>query len=235
MPAIKPNDKVLHVSFADAAFGRADVFAGTFSKKEIANKTFKPLEKNTTMLPFKDKSFDFVYCTHTLQYVDHPMKIIDEVRRICKSAQFIEHSEFAEYLFGWPDHKWIVSVEDNSLVVKQRTDRYGRFGPLFHGYYQDDPVFSDCVASNTGLFKVAVDWYEEDDQKIVEEYEEEEFVVPEEGSNEAAGVKVVKKTKEIVKPVFRPCQTEYFDEIRYEIGKISQDINVRHLKTNKLL
>ena len=236
MPAIKPNDKVLHLSFGDEAFGRADVFAGSFPKKAIANKTFKPLDVNVTVLPFKDKSFDFVYCTHTLQKVEHPLKILDEIRRIARSAQFIEHSELAEHLFGWPDHKWIVCVENNTFVIKQKTGRYGKFGPLFHGYYAEDPVFSDYVQANTSLFKTAIDWFETDDIVTVEEYEEEEFVVPEKDSeDEVAGVKTVTKTREVVKPVFKPCQTEYFDEIRYEIGQISKKIDVHHLKDSKLL
>lgn len=211
MPAIKPNDKVLHLSFDDVAFGRADVFAGSFSKKEITNKTFKQLDLNVTTLPFSNKSFDFVYCTHVLQYVDNPLKIIDEVRRVGKSAQFIEHSEFAEYLFGWTNHKWIVCVENNCVVIKQKNDRYGKFGPLFHGYYKDDPVFFDFVQANVSIFKTAVDWFEEDDEIITE--------------NDA----------KITKPVFRPCQTEYFDDVHCIIGKIGKNIDVRHLKQNKLL
>lgn len=206
MPTIKPNDKVLHFSFDDVAFARADVFAGSFSKKEIANKTFKPLETNLTTLPFKDKSFDFVMCSHVLQYVDNPPKIIDEVRRIAKTAQFIEHTEFAEYLFGWPTHKWIVCVENNQMIIKPKNDRYGRFGPLFHGYYQNDPTFFDYAQANIGLFKIAVDWFEEDDETI-------------DGK---------------VKPVFRPCQTEYFDDLHYVIGDISRKIDVRHLKSKLL-
>lgn len=253
---VNPTDHVLHLSFDDEAYGRADVFCGMFNKRQVANKTYKPIDYSSTKLPFKDKTFDLIYCTNTLAYSHQPETILNEIKRIGRKAHIRERSEFAEMIFGWENTKWIVDVENRELIIKSKNElKVSRFGPFFHGLYANDPVFFDYCGQNPGLMSIAVDWNEEDD--IVEEIEQEveEFVVPtseekvedeekpmfeevkvgEEKSEELqnvsmASVRKVKKKVEIIKSVFRPCQTQYFDDIRIVLGIITQQIDVRHLK-----
>lgn len=282
---INPTDQVLHVSFDDEAFGRADVFCGMFNKRQVANKVFKPLEYTATSLPFEDKAFDVVYATNILAYSVNPIKMFDEIKRIGRRCHLKERSEFAEMIFGWDNTQWIIDVENKDLIVKSKNFlKCGKFGPLFHHLYATDPLFHDYMSQNPGLFSIAVDWYEEDDiveyteveeqvpvePELVEQSEEqtseestteteqtettdqtevktdevldlgeikdlvehkdplEEPVLPE--IQEIKTTTVVTKKIKNVQTVFRPCQTEYFDDFHTKLGVVSDKIDVRMLK-----
>jgi len=248
---IQPTDHVLHLSFDDEAFGRADVFCGMFNKRQIANKTFKPIDYSASVLPFKDKTFDVAYATNILAYSHQPEKLFNEIKRISKRCHLKERSEFAEMIFGWDNTRWIIDVENKILILKSKNAlKCGKFGPLFHHLYATDPVFHDYCSQNPGLFTVAVDWYEEDDIIDFKEVEVEEFVVPDidgkettatdsdsvktENPDQVAQVKKVIKKVEIRNTVFRPCQTEYFDDFWTKLGDISEKIDVRMLKKQML-
>jgi ubiquinone/menaquinone biosynthesis C-methylase UbiE len=208
---IGPTEQVLHISFDDEPYPRADAFCGNFSKRQLTNKAYKQFDINITTLPFRDKQYDLVYCTNTLAYVTQPLKVFEEIKRVAKRAFIQERSEFAEMIFGWDQTKWIIDVENNEFVVKAKNvQKVGRFGPLFHHYYANDPTFFDYMSKNPGLLKTSVEWYCEDDQLID-----------------------LGNGKTEIKTVFRPCQTEYFEDARLLIGNISDKIDVRQLK-NKL-
>jgi SAM-dependent methyltransferase len=250
---INPTDHVLHVSFDDEAFGRADVFCGMFNKRQIANKTFKPIDYSATTLPFKDKTFDVVYATNVLAYSHQPEKIMNEIKRIGKRCHLKERAEFAEMIFGWEQTRWIMDVENKNLIIKSKNGlKCGKFGPLFHHLYATDPVFHDYCSQNQGIFAVAVDWYEEDDIIEYTEEQEEQFIVPtfeeplvdnivlgevKDGDSEemrVAEVKMVTKQIKKIQTIFRPCQTEYFDDQHFCLGVISDKIDVRMLKGKML-
>jgi len=200
---VNPTDKVLHLSFDDVAFARADVFAGQFNKREVSNKLYKPLSADNAVLPFKDKEFDMVYSSNVLAYVASPEKVFTEIRRICKRAYIKERSVFAEMIFGWPQTRWLIDIENSEFVIKAKNPMLvGRFGPLFHGFYQNDPSFFEACKQNIGLLNVAVDWFDSD--------------------SEIDG-----------KISLRPCSAEYVDESRFVLGKISDKIDVRHMIQNK--
>jgi len=270
---ISPEATVLHLSFDDEPFGRADIFCGKFTKRQIANKHFIPVDHTADKLPFKDKQFDFVYASHVLQYVNKPVKMLNEIKRISRAAHIKEHSEFAEMLFGWNEHKWVLNVENGILVIKDKNpDKYGRFGCLFHQLYHDDTLFYDTLGLCEGILKIGFDWFEEDDQVmfVVDKDAEEEFecednepklpkmldeIEDDEDDDEeydddddeeyekpkakvkpiAKPVPKVKKTprKKIVKTIFRPAQTEYFDDVRVELGEVSNQVSIAHLRKEK--
>jgi SAM-dependent methyltransferase len=52
------------------------------------------------LLPFEDKSFDFVYCRHVLEDVHNPEFIFKEIKRVAKSGYIETPSVFAEMTRG---------------------------------------------------------------------------------------------------------------------------------------
>jgi len=240
---INPTDSVLHFSFDDEPFGRADQFCGKFNNRQVANKTYKPLEFTIEKLPFKDKQFDVVYVTNVLAYCVQPDKLFDEIKRICKRCHLKERSEFAEMIFGWENTKWITDVEDKNLIIKNKNPlKCGRFGPLFHHLYATDTVFHDYCTQNPGLLSIGVDWYQEDD--IFEMVEKDVPVIPSDkivlGAIKELPVQQVqvetKKqlVKQVTQTIFRPCQTEYFNDFYHVLGIVSEKIDVRMLKSKML-
>jgi len=218
---INPTDRVLHFSFDDEAFARTDVFCGKFSKRQIADKPYEPLDVTATRLPFEDKSFDLIQATNVLGYVQSPEIILNEIKRIGRRAHLKEHSEFAEMLFGWEQSKWVINIENKQLIIKSKNaGKFGRFGPLFHALYANDPVFFDYCNKNPGVLNISVDWFEEDEKENVQESNDKMF----------EDVNLTKK----LKTIFRPCQTEYFDSFRQVLGEVTDKIDISHLKNTDL-
>lgn len=213
---IQPTDRVLHLSFDDEPYERADVFSGLFKKRQISEKTYHELETSVKKLPFEDKEFDVVYSVNVLGYMDNPASILKEIQRISKRAHIKEHSEFAEIIFGWSQTKWIINIENNQLIVKSKGTKFNRFGPFFHSLYANDPTFFEFCSKNPGLLVISVDW-SETDQKA---------------GNNSDGMFENVVSSDIT--VFRPCQTEYFDNSRMILGTVMDKIDVRHLKNNDL-
>lgn len=236
---IKLNDKVLHLSFADEPLPRADFFCGQFTKRQVGTRPYKQIEKHTTILPFDDKEFDIVIATHLLQFVDNPKTIFDEIRRISRSALLKEYSEFAEILFGWPDHLNVLDIENEKLIIRRKNpDKYTKFGPFFHQLYQEDASFHEIVNKNDNIFKLTFDWYEADDEIIPSTTEiktgtskvslfNDNIVEDENGiliSNPKSN-KIDNELMSIIKQsvaTLRTSVVEYFDRDRVELAKVQQ-------------
>ncbi|EKD87476.1 MAG: Methyltransferase type 11, partial [uncultured bacterium] len=86
---IKPDDLVLDIGSGDKPFWRADVFVDLyteddqqrFSGEMVYDKRKIFINANVEKLPFADKSFDFVFCSHLLEHVEHPDRAIAEITR----------------------------------------------------------------------------------------------------------------------------------------------------------
>jgi ubiquinone/menaquinone biosynthesis C-methylase UbiE len=128
---IKPNDKVLDIGsgnrplhlathLADIAIednhhGRAGV-----PFKYIDNKPV--YECNIEALPFKDKEFDFVYCSHVMEHVTEPKKACKELMRVAKRG-YIEtpapHKDMWLNTAKISHHQWEVESIDNKLIFTE--------------------------------------------------------------------------------------------------------------------
>lgn len=74
-----------------------------------------------SILPFKDKSFDFVICSHVLEHVDEPEKFLNELQRVAKRG-YIEtpHPIYERMTGGFLFHKWFVLNDDGKLIVQKK-------------------------------------------------------------------------------------------------------------------
>lgn len=73
------------------------------------------LNKNPT-LPFGDSTFDFVYCSHVLEHLDDPLKILKEIERVGKEGAIIVPTKLEDNLYS------IDAIKDGDEYI---TDRYG--------------------------------------------------------------------------------------------------------------
>jgi SAM-dependent methyltransferase len=128
---IEPNARVLDVGSGGYPFPYATVLCDRFLERSVHRrmdlaKDSRPLVVgDITDLPFMDKSIDFLYCSHLLEHVDHPIDCCKELMRVAK-AGYIETPTFAkDILFSWAKemHKWHVTTIREWLVFFQYTDR----------------------------------------------------------------------------------------------------------------
>ena len=62
------------------------------------------IQKNIEDLPFPDKSFDTVICTHTIEHLLDPQKVIREIRRVARKKIIIVVPRQREYRFTFDLH-----------------------------------------------------------------------------------------------------------------------------------
>ncbi len=90
---IKPGDKVLDIGSGHDPFPHATHLADIAENdnsygragaalKKVAGLPF--FECNVESMPFKDKEFDFVYCSHVLEHTVDPEKACSELMRVAK-------------------------------------------------------------------------------------------------------------------------------------------------------
>lgn len=82
-------------------------------------------------LPFPDKSFDYVICSHIFEHMDDPKAFAKEVMRVGKAGYIEVPSDLSERLFGWDFHHWYCSLRNKTLVMRKKKEGV-RYGGFFH-------------------------------------------------------------------------------------------------------
>ncbi len=107
----------------DAPYGPSPLTAKHFVKCDFTR------EK----LPFKNKQFDFCLCTHTIEDLNNPVPLLEEISRVAKRGYITTPSmgkdmvfspiDFTNWLTGArrvpgdSHHKWLVSKKGKKLVI----------------------------------------------------------------------------------------------------------------------
>ena len=71
-------------------------------------------------LPFKEKSFDFVFCSHVLEHVKDPALACRELIRVAKRGYIETPRKWTEFYAGHPSHRWLVDLKDGKLFFEKR-------------------------------------------------------------------------------------------------------------------
>ena len=75
-------------------------------------------------MPFGDKVFDYVICSHVLEHVERPDAVVAELARVAK-AGYIEVPEASSAkIVDFPSHLWWVTLEDGVLVFTAKSQPY---------------------------------------------------------------------------------------------------------------
>jgi len=82
------------------------------------NKPF--VQCDARFLPFKDKAFYFVHCSHVLEHLEDPEKAYRELKRVGKSG-YIETPTWLQenFFYSLRAHKWVISKRDNRLCCQK--------------------------------------------------------------------------------------------------------------------
>ncbi|HEY2415494.1 MAG TPA: methyltransferase domain-containing protein [Pirellulaceae bacterium] len=117
---------VLEVGPGKKPFSKATEFVDWRSFKELEGKPVHALNINQDTLPLADKSFDFVYCRHTLEDLYNPLLICGEMNRVGKAGYIETPSPIAEAARGvdyqspawrgYHHHRYFVWGEGDTLM-----------------------------------------------------------------------------------------------------------------------
>ena len=124
---------VLDVGSGDKPHWRADVLleryidsshGGQRSGGASARVDRPTFEADAAAMPFADKVFDYVICSHVLEHVERPDLVVAELVRVAK-AGYIEVPEAASAkIVDFPSHLWWVTREGDTLVFTAKSTPY---------------------------------------------------------------------------------------------------------------
>lgn len=102
-------------------------------QSKLKAKHFVKLDITRQKLPFQDKEFDFCICTHTIEDIDTPFLIIDEMSRVAKRGYIavpnrgkdteFSHFDLTDWLSGprrvpgLAHHQWFFEITGNQLQI----------------------------------------------------------------------------------------------------------------------
>lgn len=115
-------------------------------------------------LPFSEKVFDFVYCSHVLEHVDNPLLACKEIMRIGKRGYIETPTLGKDSLFAWARdmHKWHVVAIDRNLCFFEYSERQldgvrsHVWRDLIHGRWAHP--LQDVFFDNQDIFNVMFSW-----------------------------------------------------------------------------
>lgn len=163
---ISKNDKVLDIGSGGYPFPLATHLADLYPK-DTTHRTEELIKDGKPFvvcdiqdLPYKDKEFDFVYCSHLLEHVNDPARACEELMRVSKRGYIETPTKTSDILFNFlhlkNHHKWHITRTGNTLVffeydLKERRDTgVNDLYDAFHSMY-DNP-FQRLVRTQRPLF-----------------------------------------------------------------------------------
>ena len=85
---------------------------------------------NVEALPFKDKAFDFSYCTHLMEHVERPEEALDELERVARGGYIAAPHLYYEFSFGKKFHRWFFFIKGGRVVMLEKNKRKGEYSPF---------------------------------------------------------------------------------------------------------
>lgn len=165
---IGPKDMVLDIGCGAYPFPYATMLVDLYMEKsehrhEDLRTNGKPFQvEDINYLPFEDKSYDFVYCSHVLEHVDNPKCACEELMRVGKRGYLETPSLMTDVMFSWAKgmHKWVTIIVADRIVFFEYNDRliqgvrnpyWGRsifskkYHPLQDVFFNNQDIFNNSL------------------------------------------------------------------------------------------
>lgn len=125
---VKSHDLVLDVGSGDNPHVRADVLCDSslLNSGERSGKFDLIIDgrpfvfADACRMPFKDKAFDFIICSHLLEHMRNPADLLEELMRVGKAGYIESPSSLLEKLYGWSFHRLLIDYDGDCLVIRPK-------------------------------------------------------------------------------------------------------------------
>jgi len=78
------------------------------------------IQADATALPFKDKEFDFVFCSHVAEHIDRIEDFFREIQRVGKAGYIETPNYFFEQTVGTATHDWALWTANGRLYAERK-------------------------------------------------------------------------------------------------------------------
>jgi uncharacterized protein YbaR (Trm112 family) len=126
--ALIPRGPILDIGSGGAPFWRSNVLMDRYLENDIQRPAALIVDRSMICgdihaIPFQNKSFNFVHCSHVLEHVQDPAKAIREMTRIAKAGYIETPSALQELaILNFPFHRWFVTRKDNVLIFREKSE-----------------------------------------------------------------------------------------------------------------
>lgn len=167
---IKPEQVVVDIGSGHDPFPQATILCDRFLMETAHRhspivRDGRPLiVADVEALPFKDKSIDFILCSHVLEHVNDPLLASSELQRVAHAGYIETPNYMKDALFSWAYgmHRWHTVVINKELHFFEYTERQskGIQSPIWReiilgkNYHPLQEVFYD----NQDLFNTMFQW-----------------------------------------------------------------------------
>lgn len=168
---IRDDELVIDIGSGGWPFQRANHLADKFTEK-TSHRTEKLMlderpffEVDLDQLPFADNSYDFVFCSHVIEHMDHPGRAMRELMRIGKRGYIELPTRLSDVMFNFTripnHHKWHGLVMGKTIVLmewvdSERRDLGNYFYDQVHGDYMNES--QNFFEKNRDLFFASLHW-----------------------------------------------------------------------------
>ncbi len=131
---IKPGQRVLDVGSGHLPFPMATDLAEYAPEDNSYGRAGQAFNNDAGLpvtacsvekMPFKDKEFDFVYCSHVLEHVTSPEKACQELMRVAKRGYLETPARVTDLFFNTArisNHHWNVQYRNHALHFYEYTE-----------------------------------------------------------------------------------------------------------------
>lgn len=161
---IKRGEIVLDIGAGNNPIMRANILVDKYVKTDIERYSGLIIDRpfinaDGEALPFKDKSIDFVYCSHVLEHIPHPEVFLHEIQRVGKRGLIVTPNGDFEKLDPRRMHLWNISNQDGKLVLVQK-QQWDEFPEISRYFYKITAIkeFQKLYSKNFNFFNTSYQW-----------------------------------------------------------------------------
>jgi uncharacterized protein YbaR (Trm112 family) len=123
---IRPTDLVLEIGSGGQPCPRSDILCDKYYG-DPTERYGRPLVHDRPLvigdalnLPFRPDTFDFVISAHLLEHLEAPDQFVSQLTKVAKRGCIVTPSSLWEKMVGVPTHRWIVSIDGDTLVLSHK-------------------------------------------------------------------------------------------------------------------
>ena len=174
---IRKNDLVADIGAGNNPILRANILVDKYIDMDAERYSGIVIDRpfvnaDGEKLPFKDKSIDFVYCSHVLEHIPNPEVFIEELERVGKRGVIITPHGDSEKLDPRKMHLWYIWNKNDKLIIKQK-HQWNEYFELSRYYYNitTSKEYTKLILKNWTLFNVVYYWEEKIDYEIIQDHD----------------------------------------------------------------
>jgi len=170
---VKDGDLVLEIGSGNNPNPRSDVLCDRYLRdnRERAGGFSIVIDRPFVVcdgyrLPFADKAFDYVICSHVFEHMDDPIAFAREVTRVAKAGSIEVPSAISERVFGRGFHHWYGEL-DKGILAFTRKREGEQFSGFFHRMIARSIWFRRFFEDHENVFYLRTEWNDRSPMSII--------------------------------------------------------------------